>query len=114
QNTRLAIDEIEKPVVEEEIQNENRIITPPVSQRNTITQIAYEAETVPEENAVAAVITEEPKENLPEGLEEAIATVSTSLAENDDLTEMEVDSLLMMAAARISMEKPVYITGETV
>lgn len=114
QKTQLAIEEIEKPVVEEEIQNKNLVRTPPVPQKKTITQITYEVETLTEENAVAEVTTEEPKELLPAGLEEAIAAVSSNLAENDDLTEAEVNTLLMMAAARISREKPVYTVGETV
>ncbi len=114
QNSQLVVEELQKPVLEEKVQNKNALKNTPVAQKETITQKEFEVVTTLEETVIAEIKREEPEEILPAGLEEAIAGVSSNLAENGDLTEAEVDALLMMAAARISREKPVYTEGETV
>ncbi|HSI69245.1 MAG TPA: hypothetical protein VK941_03365, partial [Gillisia sp.] len=86
----------------------------PAPRKEAIAEIVYEVETVSEEIAVAEVVKEETIETQPASLEDAIAAVTSNLAKNDDLAEAEVDSLLMMAAARISKERTVYLAGETI
>ena len=113
-NSRLAVEEVQKSASEERILNENPIDNTPAVRKETISQKVYGIETPSEETEVAEVSKEEIKENLPAGLAEVIASVSSNLANNDDLAEAEVDSLLMMAASRISRERTSYLAGESI
>lgn len=114
QDSQLAVEEVEKSAAKEEIQNKKPALNPPAPRIESITQVVYEAETDAEEIMVAEGAVKSTKENRPVNLEDAIAAVSSNLAENNDLAEAEVDSLLMMAAAQISRERTNYLAGETI
>lgn len=114
QNSQLAVEEVEEPVIEEKIPQKQSIKNTPVPQQESIAEIAYEVEKPSEESVIAEAVKEAPQENLPVKLEDAIAAVSSSLAEKDNLAEAEVDSLLMRAAARISRERTTYVAGQNI
>lgn len=117
QNSQLVTEEIPEPIIEEEILNKKPLQNTSASGKDAVTYIVYEVEEDSGESViaeVAEVTTEETTEALPSGLEEVIAAVSSNLAENEDLAEAEVDSLLMMAASRISRERTSYLAGEQI
>jgi hypothetical protein len=114
QNSQLAVEEVEEPVKEEKLQEKQPIKNTPVPQLEAIAEIVHEAEKPSEEIAISEALEEARHENFPVKLEDAIAAVSSSLAEKDGLAEAEVDSLLMMAASRISRERTTYVAGQNV
>lgn len=111
-NSRLAVEEVEEPVIEEKNQEKQPIKNTPVPQLEAIAEIIHEVEKPSEESVIGEAVKEVPHESFNVKLEDAIAAVTSSLAEKDDLAEAEVDSLLMMAAARLSRERTTYVAGQ--
>ncbi|MCM4159864.1 hypothetical protein FHG64_05315 [Antarcticibacterium flavum] len=110
QNSMLATEEEKEPVEEKKIEDRNTAQKPPVPKMENIVQVAYEVEA---DKVLLDAVEEKPNQNLPVALEDAIAAVSSGLAENNNLAEAEADSLLLMAAARISRERTTYVAGQS-
>lgn len=110
-NPQMAVEEVEEPAIEERITEKQPIGNTPVPQLEAIAETIQEVEKPYEESEIAEAVAESPHKSLPVKLENAIAAVSSSLAEKDGLAEAEVDSLLMMAATRISRERTTYVSG---